>query len=121
MAQVAATAAEQYFLELMNRARLDPVTEAALHGIDLNTGIIGTPLNTSQRQVLAVNPFLNQAADGHSNWMRSSNIFDHTGSGGSNGQSRMVAEGYSFTGSWSWGENIAWFGSSAPLDLETVF
>jgi RTX calcium-binding nonapeptide repeat (4 copies)/FG-GAP-like repeat/Cysteine-rich secretory protein family len=118
MAQVAATAAEQFFMELMNRARLNPTAEAALHGIDLNSGLAAGTLNTSQRQVLAINPFINQAADGHSNWLRSSGNFDHTGSGGTNAQARMVAEGYNFTGAWSWGENLAWIGSSGTINVE---
>ena len=117
MAQVAATAAEQFFLELMNRARLNPEAEAALQGITLNQGIAAGTLDNSQRQVLAINPFINQAADGHSNWMRANNIFSHTGSGGSSAQTRMSVEGYNFTGSWAWGENIAWIGSSGALDL----
>jgi serralysin len=117
MAQVAATAAEQFFLELMNRARLNPTAEATLQGIALNQGIAPGTLDTSQRQVLAVNPFINQAADGHSNWMRTNNIFSHAGSGGSNAHGRMTSEGYAFTGSWAWGENIAWIGSSGTLNL----
>ena len=120
MAQVAATAAEQFFMELMNRARLDPTAEAALHGIGLNSGLAAGTLNTSQRQVLAINPFINQAADGHSNWLRSSGNFDHTGNGGTNAQARMVAEGYNFTGAWSWGENLAWIGSSGAINVEDV-
>jgi Ca2+-binding RTX toxin-like protein len=121
MAQVAATAAEQYFLELMNRARLNPTAEATLNGITLNQGLpTGTVLDTSQRQVLSINPYINQAADGHSTWMRANNTFSHTGSGGSNAYSRMVAEGYSFTGSWAWGENVAWIGSSGALSLSNA-
>jgi RTX calcium-binding nonapeptide repeat (4 copies)/Cysteine-rich secretory protein family len=117
MAQVAATAYEQYFLELINRARLNPAAEAEIQGITLNQGIAANTLDASQRQVLAINPFLNQAADGHSTWMRANNVFSHTGSGGSDGKTRMVAEGYAFTGSWSWGENLAWTGSSGTLDV----
>jgi serralysin len=93
MGQVAATAAEQFFLELMNRARLNPTAEAALHNITLNQGLAAGTLNTSQRQVLAINPYINQAADGHSTWMRTNNIFSHTGSGGTDAKARMVTEG----------------------------
>jgi Ca2+-binding RTX toxin-like protein len=117
MSQVDATAAEQYFLELMNRARLDPTSEAALHGITLNQGLPAGTLNTTQRQVLAINPTINQAADAHSTWMRTNNTFSHTGNSGSNAQARMIAEGYSFTGNWTWGENIAWIGGSGTLNI----
>jgi uncharacterized protein YkwD len=117
MAQVAATAAEQFFLELMNRARLNPTAEAALQGITLNQGLAAGTLDASQRQVLAINPIINQASDVHSMWMRTNNTFSHAGNGGSNAHGRMIAEGYAFTGSWAWGENIAWIGSSGALNI----
>ena len=116
MAQVAATAFEQFFLELMNRARLNPTAEAALHGITLNQGLAAGTLNTSQRQVLAINPFINSAADVHSEWMRTTNTFSHTGLN-TDAKGRMIAAGYYFTGSWAWGENIAWIGSSGTLNI----
>src|SRR3954463_12402694 len=40
------TAFEQYFLELVNRARLDPAAEAARLGIGLNDGLGGGQLTT---------------------------------------------------------------------------
>ena len=43
-----ATAREQLMLELVNRARLDPLGEARRFGIDLNQGL-GSGLNCTSR------------------------------------------------------------------------
>lgn len=59
-------------------------------------------------QPLAFNGDLNESAEIHSDWMLDTDIFSHTGAGGSNAGQRMTAAGYTFTGSWTWGENIAW-------------
>lgn len=101
------SAHEQYILELVNRARLDPLAEAARFGIDLNQGISGGTLNGTPKQPLAFNPLLIDAARGHSDWIIATDIFSHTGAGGSSPGDRMKAAGYSFTGSWTWSENIA--------------
>ena len=92
------TANEQYFLELVNRARLDPLAEAALQGIDLNAGLTPGTLDGSARQALASNSFLDLAAEGHSAWMLQTDIFSQTGAGGTDPGQRMTAAGYSFTG-----------------------
>ncbi len=105
------TAYEQLFLELINRARLDPAAEAARLGVSLGT------ITTTQKQPLAFNTKLNDAADAHSAWMLAADVFSHTGSGGSSPYARMQAAGYTFSGSWSWGENIAWNGTTGTLNL----
>lgn len=79
------SAYEQYLLELINAARI-------------KGGV----------QPLAGNSQLNDAADSHVDWMISSNVFSHTGAGGSSAYDRIVASGFTTTGSWSWGENIVW-------------
>ena len=114
------TAAEQYFLELQNRARLDPLAEANRMGIDLNQGLAAGTLNGNSRPVLAANDLLNAAADSHSQWMIAADVFSHTGQGGSNPGQRMTDAGYSFTGNWTWGENIAWSGTSGMMNLEAA-
>ena len=43
----------------------------------------------------------------HSAWMLATDTFSHTGAGGSSPGDRMAHAGYAFTGSWTWGENIA--------------
>ena len=114
------TANEQYFLELVNRARLDPLAEAALQGIDLNEGLAPGTLDGSARQVLASNGFLDLAAEGHSVWMLQTDIFSHTGAGNSDPGQRMTSAGYVFSGSWTWGENIAWSGTTGTINLASA-
>ena len=117
-----ATAREQLLLELINRARLDPAGEAKRYGIDLNKDLAPGTITATPKQVLAFNPLLNDAADAHSQWMLNTDKFSHDGINGSSPGDRMKAAGYSFTGSWSWGENIAWSGSTGPIngDLTVV-
>ncbi len=91
--------------------------EAARYGIDLNAGLAAGTISTAQKQVLTFNEFLNDSADAHTAWMMSTGTFSHTGSGGSNPGQRMAGAGYNFSGSPStWGENLAWSGSSAAID-----
>ncbi|HHI81607.1 MAG TPA: CAP domain-containing protein, partial [Rhizobiales bacterium] len=108
---------EQLMLELVNRARLDPAGEAARYGIDLNDGLPPGTISADAKQPLAMNPLLVDAALGHSQWMIDNDVFSHTGAGGSSPGDRMSSAGYSFTGSWSWGENISWQGTTGTPDL----
>ena len=117
---MAISAAEQYFIELTNRARLDPEVEAARLGIDLNEGLAAGTLDGTAKQVLAPNALLEDAAQDHSEWMLATNTFSHTGEGGSSAGARMAAAGYNFTGSWTWGENISWRGTSGTINLESA-
>jgi Ca2+-binding RTX toxin-like protein len=104
------TAAEQFLLELINRARLNPVAEAARYNIDLNAGLAPGQLGPQSRQVLAPNTDLNDAAAGHSAWMRGADVFSHTGANGSSPGQRATAEGYTYS---TLGENIAFSGTTA--------
>ncbi len=101
------SALEQYVLELINRARADPAAEAARLGIGLNQGLAPGQISTAAKAPLAMNTWLNDAADTHSAWMIATDIFSHTGAGGSTAGQRMASAGYVFAGAWSWGENIA--------------
>lgn len=85
------SANEQYLLELINAERA-------------KTGA----------QPLAFDNDLSEAAEGHDRWMLATDIFSHTGSGGSSPTTRMKAAGYVLTGSWATGENIAWATTRAP-------
>ena len=108
------TAAEQYLIELINRARLDPLAEAARYGIDLNEGLAAGAIDGSSKQVLAPSAVLDQAATGHSTWMLAADIFDHVGANGTLPWDRAGALGY--VG--AMGENIAMAGSgSSAADL----
>ncbi|UVK38101.1 hypothetical protein LHFGNBLO_005230 [Mesorhizobium sp. AR10] len=85
------SANEQYLLELINAERA-------------KTGA----------QPLAFDNDLSEAAEGHDRWMLATDIFSHTGSGGSSPTTRMKNAGYTLTGSWATGENIAWATTRAP-------
>jgi Ca2+-binding RTX toxin-like protein len=80
----AASAYEQYILELVNAERKK----------------VGA-------QPLAFNSNLNTSSELHSQWMISTDIFSHTGLNGSDGGVRMKNAGYVFSGAWGWAENIA--------------
>jgi hypothetical protein len=111
------TVQEQLMLELVNRARANPVAEAARLGIDLNEGLPAGTILPGFRPPLMFEPRLISAARGHSSWMLSAQTFSHAGQGGSTPRQRMEAAGYAFTGSWANGENIAWGGTTGTLDL----
>ena len=76
---------ERLMLDLINAVR----TEAGLN-----------PLTLELR--------LNDSSEDHSQWMLDTDTFSHTGIDGTRAYQRMVDAGFSFTGSWAWGENIAW-------------
>ncbi|MGB3317031.1 MAG: CAP domain-containing protein, partial [Albidovulum sp.] len=105
----------QYMLELVNRARLDPDGEAARYGISLNQSLSAGTISSAAKQVLAPNDLLQDSATDHSDWMLASDTFSHTGAGGSDPGDRMAHAGYSFSGSWTWGENISWRGSTGSI------
>ena len=115
-----ATAVEQLLLELINRARIDPAGEAKRYGIDLNKDLPAGTITSAPKQVLAFNPLLNDAAAAHSQWMLDTDTFSHTGDNASSPGARMTAEGYAFTGSWTWGENIAWSGTTGTMNANTA-
>ncbi|NJL53072.1 MAG: CAP domain-containing protein [Hydrococcus sp. SU_1_0] len=118
------SASEQYMLELINRARLNPLGEATLFSIDLNEGLAPNTISSNSKQPLAFNLFLIDAARAHSQWMLDTDTFSHTGIDNSTSppttttaQQRMSKAGYQFTGSWFSGENIAYKSTTGTLDL----
>src|SRR5262245_48180039 len=118
-AAVAPSNYEQYLVELLNRARANPAAEAARWGIALNEGVpSGSTISTDPKQPLAINPNLTDAARQHSQWMIDTDIFSHTGNGGTNPSARMTNAGYAFSGSSTWGENIAWNGTTGSLNVQ---
>ncbi len=114
---MAVSAAEQFLIELINRARLDPLAEAERYNLDLNAGLPAGTIDGSAREVLAPNETLEDAALFHSDWMLTNNIFSHDGAAGSDPGDRMAAAGYDFVGSWAWRENLAWSGTTGTLNL----
>ncbi|HSI33479.1 MAG TPA: CAP domain-containing protein, partial [Tepidisphaeraceae bacterium] len=111
------TALEQYAVEVINRARANPTAEAARFDIALNEGLAAGTISAAAKQPLAINPYLTDAARDHSQWMIDTDQFGHTGAGGSSPGARMSAAGYAFTGSWSWGENIAYRSGAVNASL----
>ncbi len=108
---------EQYMLELMDEARAHPAETAAELGIDLNEGLPPEEYITPDpKPPLALNPYLIEAARRHSQWMLDNDVFSHTGENGSDPGDRMQAAGYPFVPPWSWGENIAWRGTTGSVD-----
>lgn len=125
LASVPPTAYEQYMLELVNRARLDPAAEAARQGIALNEGLADGTISTTAKQPLAGNFNLNDAARTHAYWLIANSLFQHAGNGGSTPQARMTSAGYNFTGVSGSSENLGLTLGSSLGDLtsriETLF
>lgn len=111
------TAYEQYMLELINWARANPGAQADQLRIDLNAGLSGGTISDAAKQPLVFNEALIAAARGHSNWMLDADTFSHTGANGSDAGDRMNAAGYEFRASYSWAENLAWNGTTGPIDI----
>ena len=115
------TPQEQLMLELINRARMDPNTEAARYGIALNEGLAAGTISGASKQVLAGSDTLAAAADNHAKWMLVNNDMVHnetggTGFTGTTPEDRMRAAGYQFDGpAWWNGENIAVAGRSEAM------
>ncbi len=109
------TAQDQYMLELLNRARLNPQAEAdRLLGGNLNEGLAAGTISTAPKQAVAFNLNLFNAAQGHSQWQLANNTFSHTGANGSSSAVRATAAGYTWKAT---GENIAWKGTTGAVDL----
>lgn len=88
------SADEQYMLELINRARLDPDAEAARQGIGLNDGLAAGTITSAAKEVLAPNDLLDSAAAGHTTWMANNSTLTHAGGGGSLPDDRIMSSGY---------------------------
>lgn len=110
------TALDQYLLELINRARMDPAAEAARLGIDLNQGLSQGQITAAAKQPLAFDTVLADSARGHAEWMLETDTFSHTGVNGTDPGDRIEAAGYQLTGNWRWGENISWRGSTGAAE-----
>lgn len=108
------TGAEQYLLELINRARLDPAAEAARYGVELNAGLDPGTITRAARPVLAPDDDLSLAAARHSRWMIETDTFSHTGSGGSSAGARATGAGYDWN---RVAENLALLGTTGSIDI----
>ncbi len=102
---------EQLIVELINRARLDPLGEVSRLGEGLASGVTSSP-----SAALAVDPILSISARGHSQDMDNRDFFNHTNPDGDGPGARAIDDGY---GSGFVGENIGWIGSSfTPSNIQ---
>ena len=108
---------EQLMLELVNRARLDPLSEAKRLGIDLNRDLAPGTLNGNPKAVLAPNDLLVNAARAHSQHILDVDLFQHQGIGDGTPSSRIAAARYTFPSGGTLGENIAINGTSRIANL----
>ncbi len=113
----APSAAEQAFLEAINRARANPAAEAARLGIDLNEGLPEGTISLDPVQPLALNTKLTRAAYFHSVDMIDHKFFGHDSSDGKTFQDRIQDSGYQAAVS---SENISAQCSQDPLDEITT-
>lgn len=131
------SAREQYFLELVNRARLDPLNEAArlladpnvsaetksnldLGAEGLNRGLSAGTISGAPLQPLAPNGLLRDAAEGHSDWMLQANVFSHTGQNGSSVGERIADAGYVVVWPGGTGENLSWRGTTGTMNMDAA-
>jgi hypothetical protein len=107
---------EIYFVELINRARANPLAEAARYGIDLNEGIPASKtISSDPKPPLAINEALVSAALGHSEDMAQQGYFSHyTEGSNASPQQRCIDQGYADYS----GENIALNSSTGLLDID---
>ena len=110
---------EQLMLELVNRARLDPLAEAKRIGIDLNKALPAGTLNGTPKAPLAPNDNLVDAARSHSQFMLDVDLFEHEGIGDGTPASRIQDADYTFPSGGSLGENIAIKGTSGVANTTT--
>lgn len=113
------TERDQYMMEIVNRARLDPQGEADryLDG-DLNEGLPPGYISTEPKQPLAWHLNIQKAAKEHGMWMLETGVQSHGGAGGSGPLDRMEAAGYRWRGTVHYGENIGWDGTNGEPDYE---
>ncbi|MEO0912797.1 MAG: CAP domain-containing protein [Pseudomonadota bacterium] len=110
------SAQDQYAVELLNRARMDPGAESAR----LNKALV---TNSAPKQALAVVGPLDIAAEQHSLDMHRQDFFAHDNPfTGTTPWDRFEDAGYGRQGTFSGGENIAWTsrGDTSPASVERL-
>lgn len=119
----APTDEEQYYVELINRARANPSAEGillatttdpevmnAINYFSVNLVKLQEEFNTLPAvPPLAINAALTAAARSHSDWMFTNAVQEHIGTGGSSPGNRLTAAGYNWD---TYGENIFSYASS---------
>ncbi len=120
MAAVAPSSYDQYMVELVNRARANPAAYAQSLGIALNEGLPAGTISSDAKQPLAINPYITDAAQKHSQWMINTDTFSHTGAGGSTSRQRMESAGYVFHSGAIWAENLGIELRQTSVDVEAL-
>ena len=119
---------EQQMLELVNRARLDPLGEIDRYNAwntdpnkplaTLNDGLAPGTISSTAKQPLAFDGILNAAAAGHSAWMLANNQFVHDQPAPSDSDGvvthaeRIFRAGWDGGSNWATGENISFAAST---------
>lgn len=123
---------EQYYLELLNRARMNPGAEVTRLSsrtwgdegtpaiADLNEGLAPGTITNTARQPLAFDLRLMDSASNYADYLLLKNQFSHTANG--TPHTRMQNAGYVFTPPSASGENLATNASSGahPLNATRV-
>ena len=109
---------EQYVLQLINRARLNPQAEGKRVNTDLTEALSpGEKMRLEARPPLAMNARLLKTARAHSKDMYDRAYFEHTTPEGVRLADRVKAAGYDYT---SVAENIAAGSKHAPAELHDL-
>ncbi len=108
---------EQLLLELINRARLDPLAEAARLGLDQTQTDLFVSLGTDAVQPLAANEFLVRASVDHSVDMLTRNFFGHVNPDGDSFDVRAFHAGFDFN---LLAENLDMLTGTTGLDQATI-
>ncbi len=116
------TAEEQLMLELINRARMDPIGEVQRNAdvSDINQGLSPGAISTDPKMPLAFNPNLYAAAKGHNEWMLSTGTFSHTGANGTSSTDRALAAQYAPANTFLVHENLAFAGTSQTPNVPSL-
>lgn len=116
---------EQYMVELINRARLNPQAEVDrlsgenwIGSPDLNEGLAPGTISADPKQPLAINPSLVKAAADYADHLLRNNLFGHSHDGRPGDRAIRAGYGDRYTG-----ENLHVTATSAPvfeLDMQFV-
>ncbi len=114
LSTVTMTANEQLLIELINRARANPLAEVnRVAGIgDLNEGLPAGTITSTPKQPLAPHQALIAAAGDHSDDMLLNDYFSHYSQNGDSPSTRAMEAGYPN----GVAENIAWGGSTGSIN-----
>lgn len=121
---------EQYYLELVNRARANPNAEVTRLSAEtwgdtgspaaanLNEGLAPGTISAAAKPPLAFDTRLIDAASDYSDLLLANEDFTHTYAG-TTPKSRMTAAGFPFVPSWGTGENLALTTANVPNPVDS--